>query len=269
MRTAISHRVPLTAAVIGAAAGLLSTAPLAGAATAWTTPQTFDDADAELVLRAAVATDGTGAVAWPTRKRAFVVSTGRSDGHFDAPREIHRGRPNDWSVAAAPRGAFLVAWSDHEGLGIAVRSAARRRIVVRRVLVSQRSRIDSVQVAADPRGGWVIVAGEHPKHATSMSLSRVRGLSLDQAGRRLGATQDLGTGDFGSDSRQTQALAVDRDGRAVFAFARPASEGYARTAAVVSIRPHGGAFGEPARWSPDPPQRRASRWVREGASSSP
>ncbi len=91
-----------------------------------------------------------------------------------------------------------------------------------------------MQVAADPRGGWVIV----------MSGPRVRGLSLDQAGHRLGPTQDLGAGGFGFDSRQTQALAVDRDGRAVFAFVR--ADGFGGGAAVVSTRPRGGAFTQPA-----------------------
>jgi hypothetical protein len=255
MRTSASRSV--TQAAVAVTAALLAVAPSAGAASGWTTPAVFDGTDIELTPRAAIAADGTSAVAWSTaccKKRALVVSTGRANG-FGPPRVIHRPRPNDYSVAAGPGGAFLVAWGDADGLRVAVRTATGRPIVVRRVFAPKRSEIMGVQVAPDPRGGWVIVAGESPKEGSPRIGLRVRGLSLDRAGRRVGPARDLGPGVFGGDARQTQALAVDREGRAVFAFTRletvavPGPEPQVADVSVgpvmVSTRLHGRAFSEP------------------------
>jgi hypothetical protein len=101
----------------------------------------------------------------------------------------------------------------------------------------------------------VIVANESLKEGATRIGLRVRGLSLDRAGRRVGPARDLGPGVFGADARQTQALAVDREGRAVFAFTRletvavPGPEPQVANVSVgpvmVSTRLHGRAFSEP------------------------
>jgi hypothetical protein len=220
-------------------------APSAGAASGWTTPQSFGGTDSELAPRAGIAADGTSAVAWATRNRALAVSTGLPNGHFGLPRVIHRGRPRDWSVAAGPGGALLVAWGDADGLSIAVRTAKGRPIAVRRIFATTTSEIASVQVAADPRGGWVIVDFEFPKRASSTREPIVRGMSLDRSGRPLGPPQGLGPGQFGIDARQTQALAIDPEGRAVFTFTRTTTYSFGEGTVMVSTRPHGGDFGEP------------------------
>jgi hypothetical protein len=174
-----------------------------------------------------------------------VASTGRADGHFAPPRVIHRGRPRDWSVTGGRGGGFLVAWGDADGLGIAVRTAAGRALVVRRIFATRTSQIETVQAAADPRGGWVIVDFESPKKGSTERGFRVRGVSLDPAGRRLGPPQDLGLGLFGIDARQTQALAVDATGRAIFTFTRTGPASFGEGTVMVSTRRHGGVFGEP------------------------
>jgi hypothetical protein len=248
MRTSTS-RLLCPAAIAATAALLFAVPPSAGAATGWSITAVFGGTDTELTPRADIAADGTSAVAWSTaccKRQALVVTSGRANGRFGPPRVVYRPRPNDYSVAARPGGAFLVAWGDEDGLRVAARTAAGRPIVVRRVFAPRTSELQGVQVAADPRGGWVIVANESPKKGASWTGLRVRGLSLDRAGRRVGPAQNLGAGLFGGDARQTGALAVDAKGRAVFAFTRPAPDVYSVGTVVVTTRPHGGVFREPA-----------------------
>jgi hypothetical protein len=79
---------------------------------------------------------------------------------------------------------------------------------------------------------------------------RVRALSVAADGRRVGAVQDLGLGQFGIDARETSALAVLPDGRAVLAFTREADRNaQGPEPVVVTTRPHGGAFAEPVALS--------------------
>jgi hypothetical protein len=74
----------------------------------------------------------------------------------------------------------------------------------------------------------------------------VRAFSLDPAGRLTGPVQDLGLGQFGLDARQTQALVVLPDGRAVLSFRREAERFEdPPPPVVVTTRPRGGVFGEP------------------------
>jgi hypothetical protein len=230
---------------VAATAVFLAFAPSAGAASRWTTPQSFAAGNIDIVPRVGIAVDGTNAAAWKTRKTGLVVSSGGPRGHFAPPRVIDRMGARDWSVAAAPDGAFLVAWWDADGLRVAARTATRRPVAVRRVVAITSSAINGLQVAADPRGGWVIVTREFPKNGTSQSTYGVRALSLDRAGRPLGPVQDLGAGQFGIDARPTQALAVDPDGRAVFTFTRQTPASFGEGTVVVTTRAHGGVFGEP------------------------
>lgn len=243
MGTLTARRISTSAVAVTAT--LLAMAPTSGAASGWTTPHSFGGTDVELTPRSAIATDGTSAVAWATRKRRLVFSTGLADGRFAAPHVIARGRPTDWSVAAGRGGAFLIAWCDKKGLRIAVRTATRQPIRTRRIVATTTSRIETVQAAADPRGGWVIVAHEAPTKGPGMRGPAVRAMSVNGAGRLLGAPQDLGSGVFGNDARQTQALAIDSVGRAIVTFTRPAPVSFGEGTVLVSTRPHGGAFGTP------------------------
>ena len=233
-----------------AAAALIATAPAGGAAAGWTTASfpAGDDVFGEPVPRAAIAADGTSAVAFLSRSGALMLATGTAGGRFGTPRAIERRGVRDYSIAAAPGGAFLLAWEDSDGLRAAVRTQAGRRIVRRRYTSGPGSEIDGVQVAADPRGGYVLAQRVFPYGARRLRQYGVRTLSLDPAGRRLGAVQDLGAGQFGIDARPTQSLAVGGDGRAVLAFTReiPANAPLGTPApVVVSVRPHGGVFATP------------------------
>jgi hypothetical protein len=255
MHTPRSLLLPATAAV----ALLLCAAPAGAAAPGggWFPTQGFAAGGPswdEPVPRAGIARDGTSAVAFRTRTGALLVATGTARGRFGAARVIDRTGAGDYSVAAAPGGAFLVAWEGRDGLHAAVRTQAGRRVVQRRYAGGPHSEINGVQVAADPQGGWVLAQRVFPHGTRRDRLYGVRALSLDAAGRPLGAAQDLGPGYFGVDARPTQALAVDRAGRAVLAFRREAPmRGPAEPEpVVVATRPHGGSFGTPVAL-PGPP----------------
>jgi len=242
----MTRRLPLVALALLALA-----APAGARAAAWTRPAGFDTglnprSGGEPVPRAGVAADGTSAVAWMTQPRGLVVSTGDARGRFTTPEVIVGSRAADWSVAAAPGGAALVAWEDRAGaIRAAVRSRAGRPFVVRRVAAATGSPINGLQVAADPRGGWVVAERQYPRRGSALPYS-VRALSLDADGRALGAPQDLGLGYFGIDARPTAALAVDGAGRAVLAFRRESgSPNEIARAVVVSTRRHGGRFTTP------------------------
>jgi hypothetical protein len=232
-------------APLAAAAALLAAAAPAGAAARWSPTQGFTASRAdggEPVPRAAIARDGTSAIAFRADSGALLVATGTASGRFGVPRVVDRKGSGDHSIAAAPGGAFLVAWEDRDGLHAAVRTAAGGRIVQRRY-GGRHSDINGVQVAADPKGGWVVAERVFPLGAGRDRSYGVRALSLDDAGRPLGPIADLGRGFFGIDARPTHALAVGSDGRAVLAFMRDAPAGVAASdAAVVATRPHGGAF---------------------------
>lgn len=248
MYTSRSLLVLVTAAV----ALLLCAAP-AGAAAArsggWFPTQGFTAGgprEGEPVPRAAIARDGTSAVVFHTQAGALVIVTGTANGRFGAPRVIDRKGAGDYSIAAAPGGAFLVAWEDYDGLHAAVRTKAGRRVVQRRYHSGPHSNINGVDVAADPQGGWVIahrVFHDGPLRERSYG---VRALSLAADGSRLGPVADLGRGYFGIDARPTQAVAVGADGRAVLAFTRQGPTGVGSVeSVVVATRPHLGVFGAP------------------------
>lgn len=248
MLTTVPH--PLALAVLAMAA-LPATASAATAST-WTRPQSFAvGKQFEPVPRASIARDGTSALAWRSKSGQLMLTSGRANGRFSAPRTIDRAGARDWSVAARAGGGFLVAWEDRDGIRVAVRSRAGRSIAVRRVATSNGEQINGLQVAADPLGGWVIAERQFRRGPNRFYYVRTRTLSA--GGRALGAVQDLGPGDFGIDARPTQALAVDSTGRAVLAFRREAP--FSLTSSppvVVSTRPHGGAFGEPVALTGDP-----------------
>jgi hypothetical protein len=244
---------------LAAAAALLATAAPAGAAAAghWSPTQGFvagGARDREPVPRASIASDGTSAVAFQTASGALMLATGTPSGRFGAPRVVQRAGVGDYSVAAAPGGALLLAWEDGDGLHAAVRSRAGGRLVRRRYDSGPSSAINGVQVAADPQGGWVLAERVFPHGSRRDRVYGVRALSLDAAGRALGPSQDLGPGVFGVDARPTHALAVDPTGRAVLAFRReaPPSGPAAQEPVVVATRPHGGTFGTPVEL-PGPP----------------
>ena len=238
MRTSIRT---LTVLAIAAAATL----PASASASRWTPTQTFAVGKAhEPVPRVGIGGDGTSALAFASKSGKLMLSIGRPSGRFDAPRAIDRAGARSWSVAARAGGRFIVVWEDTDGIRAAVRTRAGGPVVVRRVATSNGEEINGVQVAADPRGGWVVA--ERQFRRSKHSAYYVRAMTLTPAGRLVGAIQDLGRGDFGIDARPTQALVVNDIGRAVLAFNRESTLAQATgSTAAVSVRPHGGAFTAP------------------------
>lgn len=233
-------------------AALLAAAPApAGAATEWTAAASFpagDDVQREPVPRAAIAADGTSALAFTSKSGALMLATAGAGRRFGAPRVVQRTGVGDYAIAAAPGGAFLLAWQDAGNLRVAVRTKAGRAVVRRHFASRPLSAISGVAVAADPKGGYALAERVFPGGSTGARRYRVRARSLDRAGRAVGPVQDLGGGQFGIDARPTQAIAVDGTGRAVLAFRRenPVSAPFGTPEPVlVSVRPHGGAFGAP------------------------
>jgi hypothetical protein len=224
-------------AMVGVAGTLVFFAPSAGAASRWTRPQSFAGATGSdsSGTSAGIAADGTSAAAWTIGTR-LLLSPGTSQGSFARARVIGHdpGRAGGLSVAVARGGAFAVAWSSATDVRVAVRRASGDPVVVRVIGPLP----GEVQVAADPRGGWVLVTSD---------TTGVKGFSLDPAGRPLGQAQDLGVGAGHFDR---QALAVDPHGRAFFTFTGPGvpllagSPFLSPGAVLVATRPHGGRFGD-------------------------
>ncbi len=230
-----------------------ATLPATPAVAAWTPTQTFAVGKKyEPVPRAAIGADGTSALAFQSKSGKLMLSTGRASGKFSAPRPIDQAGVRDWSVAARSGGRFIVVWEDTDGIRAAVRTRAGGPVVVRRVATSNGEEINGVQVAVDPRGGWVVA--ERQFRRTQERAYYVRAMTLTPGGRLQGAIQDLGRGDFGIDARPTQALTVSDIGRAVLAFNREStsSAGVTRSTAAVSFRPRGGVFTAPVELTGDP-----------------
>jgi hypothetical protein len=239
-------RIPILKLAVLATA--LSTLPATtAAASGWTATRAFAvGKEYEPVPRVAIASDGTSVLAFASKSGKLMLSQGSSGGRFTPPRVIDReGDVRDWSVAARPGGGFIVVWEYPRGIRALVRAKHGSSTYISRVADSSREEINGVQVAADPLGGWVIAEREFRKSNDRFYYVRV--MSVDNRGQVQGAIQDLGPGDFGIDARPTQALAVDDSGRALLTFVPEAR--FSTTAppptAVVSTRPHGGAFSAP------------------------
>lgn len=234
-------RTPVIAALTAAVAA----APVATAASeGWTPTRSFAvGKQYEPVPRAAIGADGTSALVFRSKSGALMLSIGHPSGRFGAPRAIDRAGARDWSLAARSGGRLIVAWEDADGIRAAVRTRAGGPVTMRRVATSNGAQVNGLQVASDPRGGWVLA--ERQFRRTSRSY-HIRAMTLTPGGRLTGAIQDLGPGDFGVDARPTMALAVNDIGRAVLAFNRAPSSPAGRATVAVSKRPHGGVFSAPA-----------------------
>ena len=154
-----------------------------------------------------------------------------------SPSRVARGAV-DYAVAPG-----AIAYETKAGVRVAVRTGNGFRD--RLVAASTGSEINGVAIAADPQGGWVVAERQYPRKGSAKPY-RVRALSLDAEGRRIGAVQDLGPGEFGIDARPTSALAVLPDGRAVLTFQRDVEGSASSGPVAVAVRPHGGAFAPPA-----------------------
>jgi hypothetical protein len=238
-------RTPILMLSVLAAAGAALPATSATAAAAWTPTQSFSVGKAyEPVPRAAIASDGTSVLAFASKTGKLMLSSGSAAGRFTAPRPIDLKGVRDWSVAAREGGGYIVAWEDTDGIHTATKTRAGRPLVRRRAVASNGEEINGLQVATDPLGGWVLA--ERQFRRTKDRFYYVRVMTLSAGGQLAGAVQDLGPGEFGLDARPTMSLAVDDTGRALLAFVPQAPFSLTtEPTAVVTTRPHGGAFGAP------------------------
>lgn len=240
-------RTPLAVVALATAAVSLPAAT-ASAASSWTKPQSFSVGRGyEPAPRAAIASDGTSAVAFSSKSGKLMLSTGTASGRFSAPRVIDQQGVRDWSVAARPGGAFVVAWEDTDAIRVAVRTRGSARTVVRRAAASNGQDINGLQVASDPLGGYVVAERQFRRGGGDRTGYYVRAFSLSSGGRLVGSVQELGAGEFGIDARPTQSLAVDAKGRAVLAYSQDQQSilGPSTQPVRVTTRPHGGTFATP------------------------
>lgn len=224
--------------------GAASAAP----APQWSTPATFvANAAAPQVVgegtpRVGVAADGTAVLTYTktlgtgrNQRRELWAATGTRSGRFSTPRLLTRANVSSYSAAAAVGGDRIVVWSAPDGLRDAVHH--RGRWTTRRLTEGARSPIESVQVAADPNGGWPVAVKQFYGRRASIAA-----LDLDAAGRSKRLDQ-LGDGDFGNEARPVFALTVDEAGTAVLAYRDVSQELTGVGAgALVRVRPHGGAW---------------------------
>ena len=222
-------------------------APAAGAA-GWSPTKAFDAGPSQFgepVPRAAISASGSSIVAWTRGDGRIEAAFGDKRGRFGKPVRVARSAV-DYAVAPG-----AIAYETKAGIRVAVRrgNGFRDRLVAE----STGSEISGVAIAADPPGGWVVAERQYPRKGSAKPY-RVRALSLDAQGRRIGDVQDLGLGEFGIDARPTSALAVLPDGRAVLdlparcrrrCLLRPGRRG--RAPARRRVRDPGGVPGAAAR----------------------
>jgi hypothetical protein len=209
----------------------LALAP-AAQASSWTPAKSFAAIGGEdAVPRAAISAAGSSTVAWRRADGRLVMSVGKKSGRFRAPKVIAK-KPLDYAVAPG-----AVAYEARDGIHVYTRGRDRH------VATSTGSDINGVAIAADPLGGYVIA--ERAFRRDKRRVYTVRALSVDADGRRVGAVQELGDGQFGIDARPTQSLAVLPDGRALLVFQRESASFQDPEPVVFSTRPHGGSFAAP------------------------
>ena len=184
MRTRI---VALSTLAIAAAATLPAAAPASG----WTPTQAIAVGKGyEPVPRVGIGGDGTSALAFRSKSGKLMLAIGRPSGRFDAPRAIDRAGARSWSVAARAGGRFIVVWEDTDGIRAAVRTRAGGPVVVQRVATSNGEEINGVQVAADPRGGWVVAERQFRRsqdrayYVRAMTLTPARATARRHPGPR-------------------------------------------------------------------------------------
>ena len=186
--------------------------------------------------RAAISAGGSSIVAWTRGDGRIEAAFGDKRGRFGTPVKVARSAV-DYAVAPG-----AIAYETKAGVRVAVRTGDGFRD--RLVAESTGSEINGVAIAADPQGGWVVAERQYPRKGSAKPY-RVRALSLDTQGRRIGEVQDLGPGEFGIDARPTSALAVLPDGRAVLTFQRDVEGSVFSGPVAVAVRPHGGTFATP------------------------
>lgn len=197
----------LALAVLSAGAG---PAQAAG----WSAAQTWP-AGEDTVARVAVANDGSAALVVDSR-RSTVLRVAAPGERFGKALRLKPSVTGS-AVAAGPGGAVAAVVIRPGGMYATVRTAAGRAWTTRKIASEGKDPvINSVTIAHDPRGGWVVVESRF-----SRPNSYLQALTLSPAGARLGSPQSLGRGFFGTTARPTVALAIDSDGRAIFAADTP------------------------------------------------
>ena len=222
-------------------AALALTPPAADAA-GWSRPASFNartSSFSEPAPRAAVAEDGTSVAAW-IQGHDVRLTTGDARGRFGASRAVGRWQAVPPAVAAGPGGAALVTWEAADGIRVALRTKAGRAFRVRRLTTSTGSPINGLTARPDPAGGWFVAERQFPRRGSGKPY-RVRTFTLRPDGTLRLAPTDLGLGQFGIDARPTQALAVDRLGRATLVFGT--QEG--PRGVLVARGTHGGQIANP------------------------
>lgn len=205
-----------TLPLIASALALLASAPAARAA-GWTHPQGFDAGSArfdEPVARAAVAADGTSIATFAKGRNIYAV-TGDRRGRFSAPQRLGAWAAITSVVAAGRGGAALAAWEARDGIRVAVRTRAGRRLRTRLLTTSTGEAINDLAVANDPRGGWFMLESQF---SAKTRHDRVRAFTLRADGSLALQPQVLGEGSFGADARPIRALAVGPRGEATAVF---------------------------------------------------
>jgi hypothetical protein len=217
-----------------AALALLASAAPAHAA-GWSHPQGYAAGTAQFdepVARVAVAADGTSVATFAKGRDIFAV-TGDRRGRFSTPQRLGRWAAITSVVAAGRGGAALAAWEARDGIHVAVRSRAGRRLRTRLLTGSTGQAISDLAVRNDPRGGWFMIESQW---SGKTRHERVRAFTLRPDGSLALAPQDLGEGSFGAEARPIRALAVDPRGVATAVFETA-------NGPMAAIGVHAGHFG--------------------------
>ncbi len=223
-------RAIIVAAVLAGLAG----APAAHAA-GWSHPQGYTAGSRsfdEPVARVAVASDGRSITTFAKGRDLYVV-TGDRHGDFSRPRRLGRWAAITSVVAAGRGGAALAAWEARDGIHVAVRTRAGRRLRTRLLTRSNGEAINDLAVVDDPRGGWFILESRFSRKTHDDS---VRAFTLRADGSLALQPQALGKGTIGGPARPIRALSVSDGGEATAVFVTPSGPMSAHSV-------HAGHFG--------------------------
>ena len=270
---------------LAAGAALLAPAAPAGAATdAWSPTRGFTAGSDELdgpSPRAAIARDGTSAVAFTSKRARSCSRTGTRTGRFATPRVIDRRGASDFSVAAAPGGAFLLAWQERDGSRAAVRTQAgapdRRAAATRagraRRSTACRSRPTRWAAGSSPSACSRTARKDRPYGVRALSLDPAGAPARRDPGPRRRRVRHRRAPDAGARRRRRRPRRARVHAREPRASAAPAPAVVVRAAARRQVRRAGRARGDrrrrPARRGRRPRPRRDRRDAGHAAAATP
>ena len=198
--------------------------------------------------------DGTSVLAFRSKSGKLMLSTGARERPLHARRApIDAAGVRDWSVAARAGGGFIVAWEDTRRHPRArTRTRAGRADDRRRVVASNGEEINGVQVAADPRGGWVARRAPVPPDEGPLLLRARDDARAPAGGSPAPSRTSAPASSASTRARRWRSPSTTPAARCSRSCREAPFSPTTQPTAVVSTRPHGGRSARPVALPGDP-----------------